>query len=200
MYINGHPFRAARQSGVSLVEAIILIVVVGAGVVGLMATMNVTVKYSADPMLRKQSIAIAESLLEEIELQPFTFCDPDDPHNLDDPPPASAAGCTGGAGGIYDQSVPFGLGETRGSPTAPFDNVADYAGWSMTGIRSIDDANTVITGLAQYNASVAVTQAGLTFSLPADAVLRIAVTVTDPSGDAITVSGYRFRYAPVATP
>ena len=31
-----------------------------------------------DPALRRQALAIAESVLDEVQLMPFTFCDPDD--------------------------------------------------------------------------------------------------------------------------
>ena len=67
-----------RQLGISLIELIMFMVIVSVGLVGILSVMNITSRASADPMLRKQAIAIAESLLEEITLQPFTFCDPDD--------------------------------------------------------------------------------------------------------------------------
>lgn len=63
------------QSGLTLIELVIFIVVVSVGVVGILSVMNVTTRHSADPMVRKQAIAIAESLLEEILVKDFT--DPD---------------------------------------------------------------------------------------------------------------------------
>jgi len=60
-----------RQRGFTLIELIIFIVVVSAGMAGILSVMNVTVKSSADPMVRKQAIASAESLLEEIVLANF---------------------------------------------------------------------------------------------------------------------------------
>jgi MSHA pilin protein MshD len=199
MSISAPSRPGGRQTGLSLVEVIIFVVIVSVGVAGLMMLMNTVLKHSADPMLRKQAIAIAESLLEEIELQPFTYCDPDDPKNLDQTtPPASGADCTNAT---LNQSVSFPTpGESRGSVTNPFDNVADYNGFSMTGITSLDAPFTVITGLENYSASVAVAQDGATFGLAGDEALRIVVTVTDPYGEAIKLTGYRFRYAPVATP
>ena len=64
-----------RHSGFTLIELIIFIVVVSAGLAGILSVMNTTVKSSADPMVRKQAIALAESVLEEV-LQK-AFADPD---------------------------------------------------------------------------------------------------------------------------
>lgn len=63
------------QSGVSLIELIMFILIISIGIVGILSVMNVTSQHSADPMVRKQAIAIAESLLEEILVKDFT--DPD---------------------------------------------------------------------------------------------------------------------------
>ena len=63
------------QLGFSLVELIIFIVVVSVGIVGILKVMDVSVKSSSDPMLRKQALALAESILEEV-LQKAR-CDPD---------------------------------------------------------------------------------------------------------------------------
>ena len=65
----------SRHRGFTLIELIIFIVVVSAGLAGILSVMNTVVKSSADPMVRKQSIAIAESLLEEILLKNYN--DPD---------------------------------------------------------------------------------------------------------------------------
>jgi len=61
-----------RQHGFTLIELIIFIVVVSAGLAGILSVMNTTVAASADPMVRKQTVAIAESLLEEILLKDYT--------------------------------------------------------------------------------------------------------------------------------
>lgn len=60
-----------RPNGFTLIELIIFIVVVSAGIAGILSVMNTVVKSSADPMVRKQTIAIAESLLEEILLKDY---------------------------------------------------------------------------------------------------------------------------------
>lgn len=61
--------------GFTLIEVIIFIVVVGAGLAGILLVSNTVVKSSADPMVRKQATAIAESIMEEVMQKEFT--DPD---------------------------------------------------------------------------------------------------------------------------
>ena len=64
-----------RQRGFTLIELIIFIVVVGAGVAGILSVMDQVVRGSADPMLTKQAAALADSVLEEV-LQK-AYADPD---------------------------------------------------------------------------------------------------------------------------
>ena len=66
------------QAGATLVELVVFIVVVSVAVAAVLLAMNAVTRGSPDPMMRKQALAIAEALLEEVELMPFTFCDPDD--------------------------------------------------------------------------------------------------------------------------
>ena len=72
---TGH---CATQSGVTLIELVMFILVVGVGVAGILLVYTNTVRYSADPVIRKQMLAVAEAMLEESALMPFTYCDPDD--------------------------------------------------------------------------------------------------------------------------
>ncbi len=181
-------YTTKHQAGISLIELIIFIVIVSTAVAGVLSVMNVTTQHSADPMLRKQAQAIAESLLEEIELQPFTYCDPDDANAAT---AASTAGCA-----TTPEAMGPETGETRYS-TPQFDNVNDYDGFTMTGINDI--TNTPVTGLGGYTASVAMTQDGASFGLTADAVLKIDVTVS-AGNESLMLTGYRFRYAPNAVP
>lgn len=190
------------ERGVSLVELIIFIVVVGVAVVGVLAAINLGTRTSADPMIQKQALAIAEALLEEVQLQAFTYCDPDDPNAAT---ATSAAGCTGGAGGPNDETkLPLGaeLGETRASATTPWDHVSDYNGMDITGITGIDGA--AIGGLGAYRARITVSPQAIATASPVpdtDAVL-IEVRVDGPPGTDVFVilHGYRVRYAPNAVP
>ena len=67
-----------RDRGLSLIELILFIVIVSVSVVGVLAALDRTARASAEPLVIKQALAIAEALLEEVELMPFTFCDPED--------------------------------------------------------------------------------------------------------------------------
>lgn len=180
--------KPARQRGLTLIELIIFIIIVGVALAGVLSVLNVTARASADPMIRKQMLTIAESLLEEIEALPFTWCDPDD----------SAAATASSAGDCTTQEA-IGIEgtEARSSATAPLDNVSDYHGLTIT---------TNIGGTAMpsgYSASVSVaTDAAFGptgVQPPASEVLRITVTVTHGS-DTLALSGYRTRYAPTTLP
>ena len=95
-----------RQRGVTLVELVIAIVIVGIAGAALYAAMAAIGGRSADPLLRQQSRVLAEAYLEEILLQDF----------LD---PASATQCP----------APPALRQN-------YDNVCDYAGLVDNGARS----------------------------------------------------------------
>ena len=118
------PVRAQR--GASLIELIVLIVVVGivaTAAMGALATMS---SRSADPLVQRQALAIAQSLLDEVTAQPTPDGDALGPES----------------------------GESRGSTTAPFNHVNDYHGFSMAGIRNFD--GTPVAALESYTATVTV--------------------------------------------
>jgi MSHA pilin protein MshD len=60
-----------RQAGMTLVELVITIVIIGIAAAALYSAMAAITGRSADPLLRQQSLAIAEAYLEEILQQPF---------------------------------------------------------------------------------------------------------------------------------
>lgn len=59
------------QRGFTLIEMIIFIVVIGAGLAGILTVMDMVVKSSADPMVRKQALALADGIVEEILLKDY---------------------------------------------------------------------------------------------------------------------------------
>ena len=164
---------ASPAAGFSLVEAIVFIVIVSIALAGVLAVMNLTTQRSADPLIRKQTIAVAESLLEEISQQNFTKLATDFP-------------------GPYTQAN-----------RQYFDNIGDYNGFTFpsTGIYPID-SSTVIPGLSGYTlVSVAVAFADLgpasnLISAASNHAKIITVTVQGPDGISVALSGYRTAYGP----
>jgi MSHA pilin protein MshD len=190
-----------QQLGVTLVELVVFIVIVSVALVGVLKVLDITNRGSADPLVRKQALSIAESLILEIEQQPFTFCDPDDA-NISTA--TSAADCTNSQNkGSAALTSPTPSSEGRYSSADPFDNVADYGGFIMpdancAGICSAGD-NTPLSGLTGYAATVTIARAGAAApyaSFALDAVLKISVRVTGPANTDVTLTGYRVRYAP----
>jgi len=188
-----------KQRGISLIELIMFIVIVSVALAGILLVMNTVTRSSADPLIRKQALAIAESLLEEIELMPFTFCDPDDPAaGLDTTVDTTA--CTTPAGG--EVIGPEGA-EGRYAPPQ-FDNVSDYDGFGMAAGTLLDITGAAV-GPAGYLVAVAVANNGMPAvgAFPAIAAveaLLITVTVTGPDGVPVVVEGMRTRYSPRSLP
>lgn len=189
----------SHSRGISLVELVVFIAIISVGLAGILGVMNFTTRASADPLVQKQALAIAEAYLEEVLAMPFTYCDPDDLHAATAEStaavnPADPARC---ANTLETMGAE---GETRGSGTTPFDNVNDYNG--LAGVP-MNVEGTPISDLGSYNVVVAVVPEALaanTGAVPVAASLRVRVTVTGPNDVNVVLDGYRTRYAPNALP
>jgi len=188
-------FERRKSLGLSLVELIVFIVVVGTAVAGVLAALNVATRGSADPMIQKQALAIAEAVLEEAQLMPFTYCDPDDANAATAVNQAACA--TPEVTSPPASNGPEG-GETRLGGITPFDNVNDYNNFTMAG-GIVDIAGNAVPGLAGYTASVTVLEQGLG-GIAGNEALLLTVTVTGPGNVSVVLHGYRTRYAPNALP
>lgn len=156
----------SAQRGMTLVELVIAIVIVGIAAVALFSAMASISGRSADPMLRQQSLAIAEAYLEEISLQAF-------------PLSTSCAASNDGSGrGSFDDICDYnGLSYGGATPLAP-----------RSALSSVP-----IAGLEAYRVGVQVS-AGALNDIASNDALRIRVTVTDPGGQVLELVGYRARY------
>jgi len=206
-----------RQRGVTLVELVIFMVIVGVAAAGIMGVMNLGARNSADPVRRKQALMIAEAFMEEVQMAHFTYCDASDPK-------------VSTANSPSDCTTPVTIGIPSGS--RPYANVANYA--AQEGVAShtfavngvdVDisgrplgqDAslNTMGNSLAGYTTTVTLhTLAGSdalgpsgnaisSDTTPANLnVLRITVTTAYGSGSSekVILDGYRTRYAPTYAP
>lgn len=185
---------SARGRGFSLIELIIFIMVVTIAIGGVLRIITFTTSNSADPQLRKQALVIAASLLEEIELARFTFCDPSDP-NPNQPTPGQC-------------SVPELMGPEPANTSRMYDNVNDYGSLSGAVTYTTDAAGNAFP--AGYVAKVTITAEtalGPTGSIIVSSTspntmnaLRISVAVSYNGGDAVVLDGVRTRYAPTWQP
>lgn len=60
-----------RQAGMTLIELVTAIVVVGVGLAGVLAAFLAVVKSSSDPLVHKQMLAVAEEMMDEITLKSY---------------------------------------------------------------------------------------------------------------------------------
>ncbi|MEH0167930.1 prepilin-type N-terminal cleavage/methylation domain-containing protein [Paucibacter sp. JuS9] len=67
----GSPGSPGRSSGFTLPEMLLVIVVVGVGLAGVLVAFSTVGRGSADPVLQKQMLSVAEELMEEIQLRPY---------------------------------------------------------------------------------------------------------------------------------
>lgn len=116
------------QSGFTLIELIVAIVIISIGVVGVLAAYISSVRGSADAVVGKQLVSIAEEMMEEVLLKP---------HAVNGGAPANAPTACG-----------------AGASRAAFDDIRDYNGYQTTGICDIDGA--AVAGLIGYGVAVQV--------------------------------------------
>lgn len=147
------------------------IVIISTALSAVLGVMGFTARHSADPLVQRQALAVAESLLQEVTSQPYTANDLD-----------------GGANAIGPEA-----GESRYSTTTPFDHVDDYHGFTMTGIVNVDGS--AIAGLESYDASVQVLAQALG-NIAAGEGLLVTVTVVGPGNYSVALSAFRARSAP----
>lgn len=156
-----------RSSGFTLIEMVIAIVIISVGLAGLLLAFNVAVKSSADPLVHKQMLSVAEEMMEEVLLKPFAA--------NGTAPPNSSASCGGAP-----------------ARRADFDDVADYHNYQTTGICDIDGV--AVAGLSSYSVQVTVDAAATLGAIGGSSVMKVTVVVSH-GADSITLVGWRTNYA-----
>jgi MSHA pilin protein MshD len=158
------------MAGFTLVEMIIAIVIIGVGLAGVLTAFDINVRSSADPLIRKQMLSVAEEMLEEIQLKPFA---------VNGTAPSNAQVACGAAGSVR----------------TAFDDVRDYAGYATTGICDID--GTAIAGLEDYDLAIATNDTATltdgTTAVAGGSTIRVEVTVTHGT-ETLTHVGWRTDY------
>lgn len=157
-----------RQRGVTLVELVLFIVIVSVVMSAVLNLLALSAARAADPLVTRQALAVAESLLDEVLSQPVGTTDPD-----------------GGVDALGAEG-----GESRSSSTLPFDHVNDYHGLVLNGITAVD--GTAVPGLQDYRAAVQIRSDGFN-GMAAGYGWLVTVTVTTPDGSTLSLSGFRAR-------
>ncbi|MDZ4201706.1 MAG: type II secretion system protein [Gallionella sp.] len=153
-----------KQQGISLIELIMFIVIVGVALTGVVLVMNQTSRASVDPLVRKQALAAAYSLLEEIQLQDFV----------------SASGVTNKV--------------TQANRASEYHIVSDYQDFSTTGVFALSGGAATAGLERYNASVAVTPEAAVWNDIPAGSAVQITVTVTTPGGEAIVASGYRTAY------
>ena len=158
-----------RQTGLTLIELIIFIVIVTTAVAGILSVMNVTVKSSADPMIRKQATAIAEAILDEVLAR--DFANP--------------------TGGFTESSATC---DNRNL----YDDVSDYHCFNAASTNRIDGSETLgsssIAILSAYKASVDIDASTSALGLTGGTQVKTVTVVVAGNNESITLKGYRTNY------
>ncbi|MET0265396.1 MAG: type II secretion system protein [Duganella sp.] len=210
---SSHPSRA---SGVTIVELIIFMVIMGVAAAGVIGLLNLGATSSADPLRRKQAMMIAEALMEEVQQARFTFCAANDPA-------ADTAtqqnNCT---------VAPMVVGARVAGATRPYGNVADYAnvagaaertfavigidtdinglalGANAAGVSTLGAITSTVTLNYLNTAARALGPANLAILSTAANVNALQITIITRYGtapnDVVQLDGYRTRYAPEVLP
>lgn len=162
--MSNKTMRGLARRGFSLVEVVISLVIVGVGLAALLTPIISATRDSADPVVRKQALAVAEALLDEIESMPF----------------ANPAG--GFAGAATQANRPL------------FDNVADYNGFNTVGIFTIDGAAIpALANYNVAAVTVTPTALGAIGAANA-LLITVTVTGPRGNADAVSLSGFRTNY------
>lgn len=140
-------FNRRSQGGMTLIELIVAIVIIGAGLAGLMSVIAQAARGSADPMVNKQMLSIAEEMLEEITLKPYA--------------PAANAAPAGCARNTYNDVLDYNGYSSSSICDIDGTSVAALAGYGV----SVAVANGTLNGVAVLVITVTVNRGSLSLTL-----------------------------------
>lgn len=174
-----------NQQGLTLVELVIAIVVIGIAAVALLQSIGALSIANVDPVLRTQNRLLAESMLSEVQSKPF-FDFSDDP--VINPGTTPTTACP--------------TAETlSGNDRSTWDNICDYNNYDSGSAGPRFSNGNLMPGLGDYRVQVSVDDSvGLALgSLSNQAgcapqLLLISVTVSGPRGQSLSLDAYRTSY------
>lgn len=169
----------SKQSGFTLVETVIVIVMVAAMMAGMSSLFVTNVGNSASPFLRQRTLAVANAFMDEIQHKKWNEATPVGGGCVN-----AGASCATGPG-----AIPIG---TDGDARANYDDIDDYHGLNQSPPQ--DSSGTDMPGYAGFLVNVTVTQPGGVWNtIPAADVRLITVNVTSSNNETISISAYRLN-------
>lgn len=170
-----------KEQGVTLIELIIAIVVLGIAAVGILTALGRTTVLNVDPLLRAQSLALAQSFMDEVTSRPFYPAETDPSFNDSETPPTSDDICPD------DDSF---------SDRDEISYICGFDGYQETGISKPDGST--ISDLSQYSVLIEVGSGDIDYApfsdVPSNCILRIEVTVSGPADTNTSLQAYRTSY------
>ena len=160
------------RHGFTLIELIVFILIVSVSVVGILLVMDTTVKSSADPVVRKQSLAMAEAILDEVLSREFA-------NPVGGYAEAAPATCANRA--LYDDVDDYRC----------FDGTTDNKKIHDYRHRRHSDSHGTVCRCKDHLLDA--TAGAVLGAIPVGQIKKITVTVTGGS-ETIQLSGYRANY------
>ena len=164
------------QGGVTLIELIITIVIIGIALSALVSALTTGISRSAQPMLEGKALELSQAYLDEIQAMRF-----------DDQSPV-------GGTPVLAADSPCTV-SNEGQARAAFDDVDDYNGVNDSPPVLIETSIDMISTYVNYRVTILVECAGIELGLAAnDLAKKINLTVVLPSGESRDVAIYKGNF------
>jgi MSHA pilin protein MshD len=188
---TSRPVSLRRQArGFTLIDVLVVITLVGLIAGSVMVWFMNMSKQSAEIMRTRQVISVAQALLDEIRMMPYTTCE------------LKINGCSAAVEAMGPEANEVRYHTALNDNNTRFDNPNDYNGLTQPGpgcAGICDIKGTVLNpvggALEGCTAAVAVAQQAMA-AIPNTEAVLISVTVTCPGISPLTLQGVRTRYAP----
>lgn len=173
--------RPQRQRGVTLIELVVGMLVLGIAVTLITASLLPLALRSTDPWHQVRAAELGQSLMNEILAKAF-----------DEQSDRAGGRQRCGESGAPPCTPAANLGPDGGESRTGYDDVDDYQGLDVRGdaITNILD-QALLDQYRQYRVQVQVSYDGAALGLANGEAKRIDVTVTPPDGSAIRFAAYR---------
>lgn len=162
----------AGQSGATLIELVMTIVIIGVAMAGVVGAFSLVSGRSSNSLFQTRAVELGQFYMDEILAQKYDEATP-----VGGVPPAS--GCT--------------INAEEGSDRSTYDDVDDYDAITNAPPRTAEGA--ALSGYDGFEVSVTVVCAGGEVGLPAsEDAKRIDLLITGPADSEFSLSAYRANF------